>query len=80
MLSEYFCLVFTAHFISLDESEAMYTRAVDGREAILGPEHADTLDSITCLALVLQNLGKDAEAEAMYLRAMDASGTVVFVV
>jgi hypothetical protein len=34
-----------------------YAKAVDGREAVLGPEHADTLDSITCLALVLQNLG-----------------------
>jgi len=49
-------------------SEAMYLRALQGKERALGAEHTSTLDTINNLGNLYNNQGKmtKAEAEAMY--------------
>jgi tetratricopeptide (TPR) repeat protein len=54
----------------LAEAEAMYERALVGKEKALGAEHASTLQTVNNLGLLYRNQGRLAEAEAMYERAL----------
>ncbi|KAI1360650.1 hypothetical protein F5Y08DRAFT_43121 [Xylaria arbuscula] len=54
----------------LDEAEAMYMRALRGKEKAWGPEHTSTLDTVNNLGLLYKSQGKLDEAEAMYVRAL----------
>ncbi|KAA6410089.1 MAG: nb-arc and tpr domain [Lasallia pustulata] len=53
------------------EAEAMYRRALEGKEKAWGPEHTSTLDTVHNLGLLYKDQGKMAEAEAMYRRALE---------
>ncbi|KAK7219335.1 hypothetical protein V2G26_007338 [Clonostachys chloroleuca] len=55
----------------LGEAEAMYGRALEGRERALGRDHTSTLDTVNSLGLLYWNQGKLGEAEAMYDRALE---------
>ena len=54
----------------LAEAEAMYSRALQGREEALGPKHTSTLETVNNLGALYASQGKLAEAEAMYSRAL----------
>jgi tetratricopeptide (TPR) repeat protein len=54
----------------LAEAEAMYTRALQGKEEALGPKHTSTLSTVNNLGNLYAYQGKLAEAEAMYTRAL----------
>ena len=54
----------------LAEAEAMYLRALAGKEKAWGPDHTSTLHSVNNLGILYKQQGKMAEAEAMYLRAL----------
>jgi WD40 repeat protein/tetratricopeptide (TPR) repeat protein len=60
-------------------AEAMYRRALEGRErnVMLGPEHPDTLMTLSNLAYVLVNKGDGAAAEPLYRRALEARDRVL---
>ncbi|KAI7081867.1 hypothetical protein KC356_g8821 [Hortaea werneckii] len=55
----------------MQEAEAMYLRALEGREEAWGPKHTSTLNSVNNLGILYKNHGKMQEAEAMYLRALE---------
>ncbi|KUJ07733.1 uncharacterized protein LY89DRAFT_742504 [Mollisia scopiformis] len=55
----------------LAEAEAMYLRALEGKEKALGLDHTSTLLTVNNLGKLYSNQGKLAEAEAMYLRALE---------
>jgi tetratricopeptide (TPR) repeat protein len=59
------------------KSERLLRRALQGREKVLGPEHPDTLTSMSNLALVLRSQGKYEEAEAMNRQTLALSETVL---
>ena len=46
-------------------AESLYQRAIEIRRRVLGPEHPDTLRSMTSLANVLREEGRYAEAEKL---------------
>ena len=48
----------------------MHRRVLKATEKVLGPEHPDTLNSVSNLGLVLESQGKYEEAEAMHRRAL----------
>ena len=52
------------------EAEAMYIRALQGKEDALGPDHTSTLDTVNNLGILYNHQGKIAKAEAMYIRAL----------
>ncbi|KAH0552892.1 hypothetical protein GP486_006908, partial [Trichoglossum hirsutum] len=52
-------------------AEKISRGAVERREKVLGPEHPDTLISISILGGALEGLGKYGEAEAMHRRALE---------
>ncbi|OQU95656.1 Tetratricopeptide repeat-containing protein [Cladophialophora immunda] len=54
----------------LAEAEKMYLRALQGKEAALGPDHTSTLDTVNNLGALYADQGKLAEAEKIYLRAL----------
>jgi Tfp pilus assembly protein PilF len=54
----------------LAEAEKMYTRALQGREEALGPDHTSTLIIVNNLGVLYANQGKLAEAENMFTRAL----------
>ncbi|KAA6414181.1 MAG: hypothetical protein FRX48_02543 [Lasallia pustulata] len=53
------------------EAEAMYRRALEGKEKAWGPEHTSTLDMVNNLGILYKDQGKMAEAEAMFRRALE---------
>jgi tetratricopeptide (TPR) repeat protein len=55
----------------------MYRRALQGYEKVLGPEHPNTLASISQLGLVLARQGKYEEAEANHQRDLAGSEKVL---
>ncbi|SLM39118.1 kinesin light chain 1, partial [Lasallia pustulata] len=57
------------------EAEAMYRRALEGKETAWGPEHTSMLDTVNNLGNLYKNQGKMAEAEAMYRRALEGYET-----
>ncbi len=54
----------------LAEAEALYERALQGREKALEPDHTSTLQTIHNLAILYSDQGRLAEAEALYERAL----------
>ncbi|KAM0322085.1 hypothetical protein ACHAQA_009714 [Verticillium albo-atrum] len=52
------------------EAEAMYERALQGKEKAWGPEHTSTLDTVNNLGNLYADQGRFKEAEAMYERAL----------
>ncbi|KAK3312593.1 hypothetical protein B0H66DRAFT_484639, partial [Apodospora peruviana] len=52
------------------DAEAMYDRALQGYEKVLGPTHISTLSSVNNLAALYKYKGRLSEAEAMYNRAL----------
>ena len=48
----------------------MHQRALKGYEKVLGPEHPDTLSSVSSLGSMLERQGKYEEAKAMHQRAL----------
>ena len=52
------------------EAEAMYVRALRGKEKAWGLEHTSTLDTVNNLAVLYAGQGKMAEAEEMCVRAL----------
>jgi len=60
-----------------EEAEAMYRRALEGREKVLGPEQPNTLTSVGSLGSVLERQGKYEEAEAMHRWALKGSEKVL---
>jgi hypothetical protein len=54
-----------------EEAEDMYRRALEGREKTLGPEHPDTLTSVSHFGLMLERQGMYEEAEGMHRRALE---------
>ncbi|KAJ5955828.1 Disease resistance protein [Penicillium viridicatum] len=55
----------------LQEAEAMYERALEGKEKACGREHISTLDTVNNLGSVYKDQGRLQEAEAMYERALE---------
>ncbi|KAM3083789.1 hypothetical protein ACMFMF_001154 [Clarireedia jacksonii] len=55
----------------LAEAEAMYLRALEGKEKVFGPDHISTLDTVNNLGILYCDQGKLAEAEAIYPRALE---------
>ncbi|KAK5111412.1 hypothetical protein LTR85_012142 [Meristemomyces frigidus] len=54
----------------LAEAEAMFLRALRGKEEAWGPKHTSTLDTVNNLGGLYLKQGKMKEAEEMYLRAL----------
>ncbi|KAF2726723.1 HET-domain-containing protein, partial [Polyplosphaeria fusca] len=54
----------------LAEAEAMYDRALQGKEEALGAKHTSTLSTVNNLGNLYADQGRLAEAEAMYDRAL----------
>ncbi|CAI0650683.1 unnamed protein product, partial [Colletotrichum noveboracense] len=54
----------------LKEAEAMYERALQGKEKALGPDHTSTLSTVNNLGLLYSKQGRLKEAEGMYERAL----------
>jgi tetratricopeptide (TPR) repeat protein len=52
------------------EAEVVFRNVLEMREGACGPEHADTLTSVSQLGSVLARQGKYEEAEAMHRRAL----------
>jgi Tfp pilus assembly protein PilF len=48
----------------------MYIRALQDYEAVLGPDHISTLDTVNNLGTLYSDQGKLAEAEKIYIRAL----------
>ncbi|KAK2052402.1 TPR-like protein, partial [Colletotrichum caudatum] len=55
----------------LKEAEAMYQRALEGKEKAWGPDHTSTLDTVNNLGNLYKSQGRLKEAEAMYQRALE---------
>ncbi|KAH7160579.1 hypothetical protein B0J13DRAFT_519978 [Dactylonectria estremocensis] len=55
----------------LQDAEAMYQRALDGKEEAWGPDHISTLDIVNNLGNLYADQGRLQDAEAMYQRALD---------
>ena len=58
-------------------AEKVVRMSVKAREKVLGPEHPDTLTSVSHLGLVLESQGKYEEAEAMHRRDLEGSEKVL---
>ena len=56
------------------EAEPLYRRALDGREAALGPTHPSTLSSVGNLGILLRDMGRHADAEPLLRRAQQVRG------
>ncbi|KAF6793061.1 NB-ARC domain-containing protein [Colletotrichum musicola] len=54
----------------LKEAEAMYERALQGKEKALGPDHTSTLSTVNNLGNLYKDQDRLKEAEAMYERAL----------
>jgi tetratricopeptide (TPR) repeat protein len=55
----------------LENAEAMYERALQGKEKAWGPEHTSTLSTVNNLGNLYKSQGRLDKAEAMYERALD---------
>ncbi|MFG0276140.1 MAG: tetratricopeptide repeat protein, partial [Phycisphaerales bacterium] len=55
-----------------EPAEAGFRRALEGREALLGPEDRDTLESTRGLARLYREMGRWAEAEPLLVRTLEA--------
>ena len=67
MLKRLYHLAFIVQYLGkLDKAEGLYRQISDGIGKDLGWEHPSTLECLSNLALVLQNLDKYEEAEALH--------------
>ncbi|CAH0017225.1 unnamed protein product, partial [Clonostachys rhizophaga] len=53
------------------EAEAMYNRALEGKEKVLGRDHASTLETVNNLGVLYKDQGKLNEAEVMLDRTLE---------
>ncbi|NUQ98102.1 MAG: tetratricopeptide repeat protein [Streptomyces sp.] len=60
-----------------DEAATVHRATLEAREALLGPEHPDTLDSAHALGISLYGLGRWAEDELYMSRAADGRALVL---
>lgn len=51
---------------NLEKAEKMYQQALEGRETMLGPQHPNTLISVSNLGFVLESQGKYEEAGGVH--------------
>jgi tetratricopeptide (TPR) repeat protein len=58
-------------------AEKVVRMSIKAREKVLGPEHPDTLTSVSDLGSVLERQGKYEEAEAMHRRALKTRENVL---
>ncbi|XTI88858.1 hypothetical protein V2W45_1238678, partial [Cenococcum geophilum] len=68
---------YTSEIGNYQAAQEMGLSALKAREATLGAEHPDTLNSINGLGLVLWWQGKYKEAETMHRRALEAKERVI---
>ncbi|GAB7365990.1 hypothetical protein MBLNU230_g7317t1 [Neophaeotheca triangularis] len=61
----------------LGEAERMYTRALEGKEEVLGPKHTSTLGIVNGLGILYQRQYKLEKAEEMYVRALNGKEEVL---
>ncbi|KAJ5157686.1 Tetratricopeptide-like helical [Penicillium canariense] len=54
-----------------DEAKTLFLENLEVREQALGPEHPDTLESVSHLGLVLEELGRYKEAKLMHRRVLE---------
>ncbi|KAL2142230.1 hypothetical protein VTI28DRAFT_1428 [Corynascus sepedonium] len=59
------------------EAEAMYQRALQGFERVLGPDHLSTLKTVNNLGDLYQHQGRLKEAEVTYQRALQGREKVL---
>ncbi|KAK3297151.1 uncharacterized protein B0H64DRAFT_416349 [Chaetomium fimeti] len=59
-----------------DEAEAMFKRALEGKEKVWGREHISRLDTVNNLGALYESQGRYKEAEAMFKRALKSSKKV----
>jgi tetratricopeptide (TPR) repeat protein len=60
-----------AHLRLREQSEKLFVAALSGRERLLGPAHADTLDTLEHLALLRTDQGRHGEAHALLRRLVE---------
>eukprot|EP00966_Prymnesium_polylepis_P207817 4813855-Prymnesium_polylepis.1 len=53
------------------DTEPLFRRALEGREAALGPAHPDTLASVNSLGLLCYTMGRHADVEPLWRRALE---------
>jgi tetratricopeptide (TPR) repeat protein len=56
----------------IEETEALYTEALAGRDAALGPDHEDSIETARCLAAFLFEEDRVLEAEHLCKRVYDS--------
>lgn len=54
----------------MNEAQAMYHQALQGKEKACGPDHIKRLSTVNSLAVLYSDQGRINEAEAMYQRAL----------
>ena len=59
--------------MTLDDDERRAREALEACERTLGPDHPDTLSSVANLGGIYSEQGRYAEAEPLYVRALEAS-------
>ncbi len=55
----------------MQETEAVFRRALEGYEKVWGPEHPSTLDKVYNLGHLYSAQGKMQETEAVFWRALE---------
>ena len=68
---------YTSEIGNYQVAQEMGLSALEAREATLGAEHLDTLNSVNSIGLVLSWQGKYKEAEIMHRRALEAKERVI---
>ncbi|KAI9778954.1 MAG: hypothetical protein M1839_007765 [Geoglossum umbratile] len=68
---------YTSEMGNYQAAQEVGLSALEAREATLGAEHPETLNSINSLGVVLDWQGKYIEAEAMHRRALEANERVL---
>jgi tetratricopeptide (TPR) repeat protein len=63
--------------VLLDAAEAIYRRALKGREQVLGPDHPDTLGTVNNLGNLLNAKGNYDGAEILLRRALEGYKTAL---
>eukprot|EP00730_Choanoeca_flexa_P002885 TRINITY_DN11218_c0_g1_i2.p1 TRINITY_DN11218_c0_g1~~TRINITY_DN11218_c0_g1_i2.p1 ORF type:complete len:100 (+),score=11.42 TRINITY_DN11218_c0_g1_i2:223-522(+) len=60
------------------EAEPVLRRALQRREACLGPDHPETLSTTECLAILLQQTGRMQESQPYVARVQAAQQRALF--
>jgi len=59
------------------DAEALFNRALEASERVLGKEHPDTFRIVNNLAALYDSQGRHAEAEPLHKRALEAKERVL---